>query len=122
VNSGIIATRRSPYRVFATAAGFAVASTSMPAMAQTTEATELDSLTVVGEQNTGYKTESSASEKFVKPLLDTPQTVTTVPEEVIEEQQALSLRQVLSNCRAPARVFLGEYSGAFNTAGAALIA
>ncbi|MDN6298405.1 MAG: TonB-dependent siderophore receptor [Halomonas sp.] len=97
MNSGITATRRSPYRTFATAAGFAVASASVPAMAQTTETTELDSLTVVGEQNTGYKTDTSASDKFVKPLLDTPQTVTTVPEKVIEEQQALSLRQVLSN-------------------------
>ncbi|MGO1626706.1 MAG: TonB-dependent receptor, partial [Halomonadaceae bacterium] len=97
MNSGITATRRSPYRTFATAASFAVASTSMPALAQSTQATELDSLTVVGEQNTGYKAEHSASSKFVKPLLDTPQTVTTVPEKVIEEQQALSLRQVLSN-------------------------
>ncbi|SHM30953.1 TonB-dependent receptor [Vreelandella subglaciescola] len=97
MNSGITATRRSPYRAFATAASFAVASTSMPAMAQATEATELDAVTVVGEQNTGYKAEYSASDKFVKPLLDTPQTVTTVPEKVIEEQQALSLRQVLSN-------------------------
>ncbi len=31
------------------------------------------------------------------PLLDTPQTVTVVPQKVIQEQNALSLRQVLSN-------------------------
>src|SRR5699024_5386240 len=40
---------------------------------------------------------NSASNKYVKPLFDTPQTVTVVPEAIIEEQQALSLRQVLSN-------------------------
>ncbi|GAB2714814.1 TonB-dependent receptor [Halomonas garicola] len=97
MNSGITATRRSPYRAFATAASFAVASTSLPAMAQSTETTELDAVTVVGEKNTGNKVEYSASDKFVKPLLDTPQTVTAVPEKVIEEQQALSLRRVLSN-------------------------
>lgn len=75
-----------------------MASAAAPAMAQSSEAIELDSLTVIGEySDTGYKSERSASGKYVKPLLDTPQTVSVVPEQVIEEQQALSLRQVLSN-------------------------
>ncbi|MBE0953833.1 TonB-dependent receptor plug domain-containing protein, partial [Escherichia coli] len=41
--------------------------------------------------------ERSASAKYAVPLLDTPQTVTVVPQKVIQEQNALSLRQVLSN-------------------------
>lgn len=43
------------------------------------------------------RTEHSASSKYVAPLLDTPQTITVVSPKVIQEQQALSLRQVLSN-------------------------
>ncbi|WP_205741875.1 TonB-dependent receptor [Halomonas marinisediminis] len=95
---GITSVQRSPYRLLASAAGLAMASAAAPAMAQSSEAIELDSLTVIGEySDTGYKSERSASGKYVKPLLDTPRTVSVVPEQVIEEQQALSLRQVLSN-------------------------
>ena len=95
---GISSSRRPPYRLLASAAGLVVASATTSAMAQSNEAIQLDSMTVIGEHSdTGYKSERSASGKYVKPLLDTPQTVTVVPEQVIEEQQALSLRQVLSN-------------------------
>ncbi|MFI8734893.1 TonB-dependent receptor [Ectopseudomonas toyotomiensis] len=82
-------------RLLATAIGLAVASLTLPVLGD--EAVQLDSVTVKGEKGSGYKTESSASAKYVKPLLDTPQTINVVPAEVIKEQQALSLRQVLSN-------------------------
>lgn len=98
MNSGITSFRRPPYRVLASAAGMLMASAATPAMAQSNDAVELDSLTVVGEYtDDGYKSERSASSKYVTPLLDTPQTVSVVPEKVIEEQNALSLRRVLSN-------------------------
>jgi catecholate siderophore receptor len=38
-----------------------------------------------------------ASPKYTEPLLDTPQTITTIPKEVIEEQGATTLRDVLRN-------------------------
>ncbi|UTH32503.1 TonB-dependent receptor [Ectopseudomonas hydrolytica] len=82
-------------RLLATAVGLAVASLTLPALAD--DAVQLDNLTVKAKRDSGYKTESSASAKYVKPLLDTPQTINVVPAEVIREQQALSLRQVLSN-------------------------
>nr|WP_206063607.1 TonB-dependent siderophore receptor [Oceanimonas sp. MB9] len=78
------------------AVGLAVASLAVPAHAQE-DVTRLDTVLVKESREQGYKTEASASSKYVKPLLDTPQTVTVVPKEVIKEQQALSLRQVLSN-------------------------
>jgi len=58
---------------------------------------ELGNITVKGEVDSGSKTERSASAKYQAPLLDVPQTITVVPPKVIQEQQALSLRQVLSN-------------------------
>ncbi len=84
-----------PKRLLVTAVGLAVASLTLPVLAD--NAVQLDSLTVKGQQDSGYKTEKSSSAKYVKPLLDTPQTISVVPAEMIREQQALSLRQVLSN-------------------------
>nr|WP_239552650.1 TonB-dependent siderophore receptor [Oceanisphaera litoralis] len=70
---------------------------SQSVQSQAQQVTLLDTITVQDVREQGYRAEESASSKYVKPLLDTPQTVTVVPEEVIKEQQALSLRQVLSN-------------------------
>ncbi|KTT35762.1 TonB-dependent receptor [Pseudomonas oryzihabitans] len=78
----------------------AVASLSLGALAQEAKepVTKLESLTIEGQaQQEGFKTEQSASRKYTAPLLDTPQTVTVIPERMIEDQQALSLRSVLSN-------------------------
>ncbi len=44
-----------------------------------------------------YKADRSASSKLSESLLDQPQTITVVNEQVMREQNALSLRQVLSN-------------------------
>jgi len=44
-----------------------------------------------------YKPERLASPKFTKPIRDIPQTLTVVPEELIREQNATSLRDVLRN-------------------------
>ena len=43
-----------------------------------------------------YKVETPASPKYVAPLLDTPQTITVIPQAVIRDQNLLSLRDVLS--------------------------
>ncbi|MDP5292163.1 TonB-dependent siderophore receptor [Oceanimonas sp. CHS3-5] len=85
-----------PKTMIGSAVGLAVASMAVPAHAQQ-DVTRLDTVLVKESREQGYKAGESASNKYVKPLLDTPQTVTVVPKEVMEEQQALSLRQVLSN-------------------------
>lgn len=85
-----------PRTMLGSAVGMAVAGMALPATAQQ-EVTRFDTVTVKDVREQEYKTDASASAKYVKPLLETPQTVTVVPEKVIKEQQALSLRQVLSN-------------------------
>ncbi len=82
--------------LLASAIGLATASTAGLALAEQ-GALELGSVNVDGKAEKSYKVEESASAKYTAPLLDTPQTITVVPKEVIQEQQALSLRQVLSN-------------------------
>ena len=88
---------RPPRNILVPAVGLAVASLAVAAQANAQGVTQLDTITVQEARAQGYKTHQSASGKYVKPLLDTPQTVTVVPKEVMKEQQALSLRQVLSN-------------------------
>lgn len=90
---------RPPRKMLSSAVGLAVASIAVaaPLQVQAQGVTTLDTVTVQEAREQGYKADKSASSKYVKPLLDTPQTVTVVPQEIIKEQQALSLRQVLSN-------------------------
>lgn len=58
---------------------------------------ELEDTNITAPVANSPLTERSASVKQVAPLLDTPQTVTVVPAPLIAQQQALGLRQVLSN-------------------------
>ncbi|MCQ4347684.1 TonB-dependent siderophore receptor [Pseudomonas stutzeri] len=89
----------SPHRrhLLASAIGLAVVSLATPAMAEEQGSLQLDKVRVQGEQEAGYKSEAVASPKYTAPLLDTPQTISVVPQKLIEQQQALSLRQVLAN-------------------------
>ncbi|WP_417614279.1 TonB-dependent receptor [Oceanisphaera sp.] len=95
--SYIQSSSRPPRKILVPAVGLAVASLATAAQTHAQSVTQLDTITVQESREQGYKTSQSASSKYVKPLLDTPQTVTVVPKEVMKEQQALSLRQVLSN-------------------------
>ncbi|WP_342246047.1 TonB-dependent receptor [Pseudomonas sp. OTU5201] len=83
--------------VLATAVGLVTASSAGLAMAAEQGKLELGTVKIDSKAEKSYKVEESASSKYTAPLLDTPQTITVVPKEVIKEQQALSLRQVLSN-------------------------
>jgi catecholate siderophore receptor len=57
----------------------------------------LPEVVVTGTQESGYKPEAVSSPKIVTPLRDTPQTINVVPRQVIEEQNATTLRDVLRN-------------------------
>lgn len=89
----------SPPHLLAAAVGAVVVSCSTSALADEKErkarVIELDSQTVSGESS--YKVDKSASVKYTEALFDTPQTITVVPSQLIREQNALSLRQALSN-------------------------
>ena len=91
--ASIVSSKKQPRSLLVTAVGIALASASHISVAQeSTSAVELDS----GE-TPAYRSTHSVSVKHTAPLFDTPQTIQVIPAEVIKEQQALSLRQVLSN-------------------------
>lgn len=62
-----------------------------------TDGTVLDEITVSAERANSYKTENLSSEKFTAPLLNTPQTVTVIPQAVYKQQAATNLADVLKN-------------------------
>lgn len=94
-------TRRPQPCLLASAIGLALASCSLTSLAAETTSRagslQLGDIQIQAQEAESSKVEQSASAKMTAPLLDTPQTITVVPKKVIEEQQALSLRQVLSN-------------------------
>lgn len=57
----------------------------------------LNDVVVQGQQDPGYRSDGVASPKIVTPLRDTPQTVNVVPRQVIQDQQATTLRDVIRN-------------------------
>lgn len=76
--------------------------TPAAAQSQTPAATaapaQLPTISVQGAQqpeSRDYKVDRSASPKNTEPLLDTPQSITIVPKEVMEERGATTLRDVL---------------------------
>lgn len=61
---------------------------------------EMPEVVVKGQQTTKgnlYRAENASSVKYTEPLLDVPQTITVVPEAVIQQQNATTLRDVLRN-------------------------
>lgn len=82
-------------------ASLAVAACAAPLSVQAAEPkTELPTVTVQAEkssENSGYKAETLSSPKYTAPLLDTPQTVNIISSEVMEDQQAMSLRDAVRN-------------------------
>jgi catecholate siderophore receptor len=66
------------------------------AWAQDSDPTQLPEVVVPGRQEReSYKPEALSSPKYTEPLRNVPQTVTVVPQAVIQEQGATSLRDVL---------------------------
>ncbi|GLK60980.1 MULTISPECIES: TonB-dependent receptor [Azotobacter] len=61
------------------------------------DSVELDSFSVLGEKDDGYKVDRTSSPKHTAPLLDTPQTISVIPETLYREQGARNLTEVLRN-------------------------
>lgn len=79
------------------AAGSLSAQTAAPAPASPEGVAELPEVLVEGEQDKVYKPDRVQTPKYTQPLRDIPQTVTVVPQSVIQERNATSLRDVLRN-------------------------
>lgn len=69
--------------------------TSLPALAQGTE--EVATLEAITAQTATIKQDYASSNKFSRPLLDTPQSIQVVPAEVLKEQGVQTLEEVLRN-------------------------
>lgn len=91
-------------RLLASAIGVAITATSAAHMAQAAESTEskaqgnsisLGATTVTGEQQDAYQTEKADSPKYTAPLIDTPRSITVIPQQLIKDTGATSLQDAL---------------------------
>ena len=94
-------TNASP-RLLASAVGMAISTFAASPLVQADEAGKagtvaLDATTVVDEADaTGdYQVERAQSQKYTAPLVDTPRSVTVVPQQVLKDINALSLQDAL---------------------------
>jgi len=94
------------------AAATLMAIASPAAFAQANSA--LPEVRVQDSAGVDYKTDTSANPKFTAPLLNTPQTVQVIKEQVIREQGATTLTEALRNTPGVGTFFLGE-NGNTNT-------
>lgn len=105
------------HRLLATAIGIALSTAGAQALAQQGEQqgekdTVLSKMKVSGDAIDTYKPEVIASPKYTEAPLNTPKTITIVPKKVIEDQNLLSLRDILST--VPGITFgAGEGGGGF---------
>lgn len=90
------ANRLPPRHLLASAIGLAMATGSLNVQAQASDVQQLPKVQVQGDSVESYKVDRASSPKYTAPLRDTPQTITVVNKQLIEEQNLLSLRDVLS--------------------------
>jgi catecholate siderophore receptor len=85
-----------------------IAATAQSAPAARSDSSHsLSTVNVVGQDNS-YKTEQLSSPKFTQPLVDTTQTVTVIPQEVVRQQQATTLTEAMRNVPGAGTFFAGE--------------
>jgi catecholate siderophore receptor len=59
--------------------------------------TKMNTIVVTAEQEGSYQAGTASSPLYTEPLRDTPQTITIVPQAVIKDQNATTLRDILRN-------------------------
>jgi catecholate siderophore receptor len=90
-----------------TAAAATLLAFSAPVAAQTATNT-LKEIRVQDSAAADYKADTSANTKFTAPLVDTPQTIQVIKEQIIREQGATTLSEALRNTPGASAFFLGE--------------
>ena len=83
-------------RAATSVAAAALVALGAPAHAQTAAAT-LPEVTVQASPDAGYQPEKPSSPKFTAPLVDTPQTITVIRKEVLQDQGSTTLTDALRN-------------------------
>lgn len=93
-------------RLLASAIGVAITASSAAHMAYAAEKTDdkaprnaiaLDATSVTGEaqDSTSYQVEKASSPKYTAPLIDTPRSVTVIPQQVLKDTGALNMQDAL---------------------------
>jgi catecholate siderophore receptor len=94
---------------FGSAAAATLFALTLPVSAQTTTPTNtLKEVRVEDSATSEYKADSSSNSKFTAPLVDTPQTVSVIREQIIREQGATTLTEALRNTPGASAFYLGE--------------
>jgi catecholate siderophore receptor len=84
---------------------------ALPAQAETADmgaGKELPTVKVQGSRVDDYKVDESSSPKFVKPLLDTTQTLQIIPSDLFQDQGATTLTEALRNSAGVGTFYAGE--------------
>ncbi|MES2259403.1 MAG: catecholate siderophore receptor Fiu [Pseudomonadota bacterium] len=76
--------------------------------------TTLQEVRVQGTKENDFKADKAASPKYTELLVNTPQTITVIKRELIEQQGAVTLTEALRNTPGVGTFFLGE-NGSTNT-------
>ncbi|WP_095148482.1 TonB-dependent siderophore receptor [Pseudomonas sp. Irchel s3a18] len=93
-------------RLLASAIGMAITASSASQMVFAAEKTDekapsnaiaLDATSVTGEaqESTSYQVEKASSPKYTAPLIDTPRSVTVIPQQVLKDTGALNMQDAL---------------------------
>ena len=102
----MLKTPASSPRMLASAIGVALSASSAAQLAQAAESTEqkgernsisLGATSITGQEQdqTSYQVEKASSQKYTAPLVDTPRSVTVVPQQVLKDTAATSLQDAL---------------------------
>ncbi|KAF1043278.1 MAG: Catecholate siderophore receptor Fiu [Herbaspirillum frisingense] len=79
------------------------------AHAQTQNTTgQLPSVSVTATQESDFKADKASSPKYSQPLVDTPQTLTVIKKQLLDQQGATTLTDALRNSPGVGTFFLGE--------------
>lgn len=82
---------------------------TLPAVAQTASSATLQEIRVHGAVDaSNYKVDTSANPKFTAPLVDAPQTIQVLKEQILREQGATTLTEALRNTPGAGAFYLGE--------------
>lgn len=81
---------------------------------QSKQEQQLKEVQVLGQLGSEFKAERAASNKYAAPLIDTPQTITVIKRELLDQQAAVTLSEALRNTPGVGTFFLGE-NGSTNT-------
>jgi catecholate siderophore receptor len=96
-NAGEIRVQISSRAHLRTAVSLASLMAASTAAAQDGGGMQLPTIDVTGDQGGGYQATQQSISRLPVPLLDTPQTVNVVPQQVIQEQRANTMEDALRN-------------------------